>query len=170
MSSLFDFHDPNMLLRKATKASTQRRSGTVADTVKHGIVHTSVPESTLHHYVIAACPHPTKAKANEGEYYMVAYVSIPITWLENLSMEFARLWDVSFIGPAGAIQRLPPMLLDMEELLGPRVYVGFDWFWMLGATPAVQQPHHEKIKPKLIGFVSALRERFEPEWVSLTKE
>lgn len=164
MSNLFDFHDPLTLLRKATKASTTRRSGTVADTVKHGIIHTHSPESTLHHYIIAACPHPIRARANEGEFYMVAYVSIGIEWVKSMDVEFARNWDVSFIGPAGAIQRLPPMLLDMEELLGARVYIGFDWMWMLGANPAVPQPPHERIKPKLIEFVAALRKRFDPEW------
>jgi len=158
MTTLFDFSNPETILVKATKASATRRSGTVAETVRHSLVHTSSPESTLHHVIMAACPHPERAKANAGEHYMVGYVSIPIDWLKHVTVEFAKKWDVSFIGPAGTIQRLPPTMRDMEDLLLDRVYIGFDWLWLARAEPPIQQPHYDKIKPKLIEFVSALRE------------
>jgi hypothetical protein len=106
---------------------------------------------------MAACPHPIKARANDGEHYMVAYVSIPLEWIRSVGDTVAELWDVSFIGPAGSIQRLPPTLLEMEELLGQRVYIGFDWLWLTETNPPTQQPHYDKIKPRLIEFVTALR-------------
>jgi hypothetical protein len=168
-STLFDFFDPNIVLKKATRASTQRRSGTVADTVRHSIIHTHSPNATLHHAIIAACPHPVKARANDGEYYMVAYTSIPIAWLPALDTEFAKTWDVSFIGPAGAIQKLPPTLLEMEELLPDRVYIGFDWLWLAQENPPVVQPHYDKIKPRMIEFINALRSEFDSAWIPETQ-
>lgn len=164
-NTLFDFNDPTAILRKATRVSTQRRSGTVADTVRHSIIHTHAPESTLHHIVMAACPHPVRARANEGDHYMVAYVSIPLDWLPVIDVEFGRVWDISFIGPAGSIQKLPPTLLDMEELLDHRVYIGFDWLWLADTNPPTQQPHYDRIKPKLIEFVNTLRSAFDSSWV-----
>jgi hypothetical protein len=157
MTTLFDFHDPNTLLTKATKASATRRSGTVADTVRHSLIHTNSPDATLHHAIIAACPHPLKSRADVGEYYMVAYVSIPLDWIGLVDTIVAKDWDISFIGPAGTTQRLPPTMIDMADVLEGRVYIGFDWFWLAQVEPPVQQPHYEKIKPRLIQFVNQLR-------------
>ncbi len=161
MSTLFDFSNPNALLTKATKASATRRSGTVADTVRHSLIHTPSPNATLHHVIMAACPHPVKTRADLGEYYMVAYVSIPLDWISYINEEIAQKWDVSFIGPAGTVQRLPPTMLEMEDVLGGRVYIGFDWLWLVQSDPPLQQPHYEAIKPKLIQFVTALRSTVE---------
>jgi hypothetical protein len=166
MTTLFDFQDPNALLRKATKASTQRRSGTVAETVKHSIIHTPSPSATLHHCIIAAAPHPIRQRADEGEHYMVAYISIPLNWLPALDQEFARRWDVSFLGPAGQIQKLPPTLLDMEPLIQSRVYVGFDWMWL----PTNEQPGYGYIKDKLVKFITELRKGFDSDYVPETEE
>lgn len=157
MTTLFDFSNPNALLKKATKASATRRSGTVADTVRHSLIHTSSPNTTIHHVIIAACPHPIKNRADQGEYYMVAYVSIPLQWIELVDPKVRKDWDVSFIGPAGTIQRLPPTMLDLVDVLDDRVYIGFDWFWLAQNEPPIQQPHYDKIKPRLIEFVSQLR-------------
>lgn len=161
MTVLFDFQDPNALLRKATKVSTQRRSGTVAETVKHAMVHTPSPVATLHHTVIAAAPHPIRQRANDGDHYMVAYISIPLGWLPALDQEFAKTWDISFIGPAGQIQKLPPTLLDMETLIPDRVYIGFDWMWL----PTNEQPSYGYIKDKLVKFVTATRQSFDESYV-----
>jgi len=163
MNPLFDFSNPNALLIKATKASATRRSGTVAETVRHSLIHTHSPDASLHHTIIAACPHPMKNRSDLGEYYMVAYVSIPINWLSHITTEFAQQWDVSFIGPAGTVQRLPPTMLDMEDVLGSRVYIGFDWLRLGQTVPPTQQPHYDSIKPRLIEFVSALRAKVESE-------
>jgi hypothetical protein len=157
MTALFDFVDPNMMLQLATQASATRRSGTVADTVRHSLVHTQSPDATIHHAIMAACSHPVKARAKLGEYYMVAYVSIPIQWAPYITPEFAQQWDISFIGPAGTVQRLPPGMLDMKDLLESPIYIGFDWLWLAKSTPPIQQPHYDKIKPKLIECVCAIR-------------
>lgn len=161
MTKLFDFSNPNALLVKATKASATRRSGTVAETVRHSIIHTASPDSSLHHVIIAACPHPMKNRADLGEYYMVAYVSVPVAWVGFIDRDFATRWDISFVGPAGTVQRLPPTMLDMEDILASRVYIGFDWLRWGQVDPPQQQPHYDAIKPKLIQFVSALREKVE---------
>lgn len=161
-TNLFDFSNPNMLLHKQTKNSLRRVSGTVPETVKHGIAYTPDPGATIHHTIIAACPHPTKELANKGTYYMLAYISIHPDWLELITDEFASTWDVTFIGPAGMIQRLPPLFLDMEDILGNRVYIGFDWLWLgEGAQPI--QPRVESIAKRLHEFVSALRSKHEPQ-------
>lgn len=161
MTALFNFTNPNALLKKATKASATRRSGTVAETVRHSLIHTQMPDVTLHHAIIAACPHPLKTQADQGEYYMVAYVSIPLPWLPFIDAIIRNQWDVSFIGPAGTTQHLPPSMRDMDDVLGDRVYIGFDWFWLTQSQPPIQQPHYDKIKPKLIQFVSHVRQLHE---------
>lgn len=89
---------------------------------------------------------------------MIAYVSIPMSWFRLLTPALAETWDIQFIGPAGTIQKLPPVLHDIEELLGERVYVGFDWLW-LGGEP-VTQPSVEYIKTKLTEFVVTLRDAY----------
>jgi hypothetical protein len=164
MTSLFDFSDPNLLLRKTAQNTNRRQSGTLQDTVKHGVLHTASPEATLHHSIIAACPHPDKARADSGEYYMVAYVSLPIDWVESLDEEVCRRFDVSFKGPAGIVQKLPPSLMDMDELIGPRVYIGFDWMW-LGVGEPLPQPTPEKIRERLIFFINEMRRLNDPDWV-----
>jgi len=156
-NSLFGFFDPNAMLRKQTQQSLRRPSGTVPDSVKHSVIHTESPDATIHHVIIAACPFPVKDRADRGEFYMVAYVSIPIDWLSRITREFATQWDVQFIGPAGMIQKVPPVLSDMEDLLGERVYIGFDWCWLGGEKP-VQQPTAEYIKNKLTQFVRTVRD------------
>jgi hypothetical protein len=92
---------------------------------------------------------------------MVAYVSIPLDWLPALDAEFASQWDISFIGPAGYVQKLPPTLLDMEPLLTDRVYVGFDWHWL----PTTEQPGYAYIKDKLVKFLTALRQVIDDSYV-----
>jgi hypothetical protein len=151
------FGDPAAFLQRQTQLSIRRPSGTVQDSVRHSMIHTPSPDATIHHAVIAACPFPVQARADKGEYYMVAYVSIPPAWLKTLNKVIAETWDVQFIGPSGVIQKLPPFLLDMEDILGDRVYVGFDWLW-LGGEPRVQ-PSADYIKDKLVKFVSAVREQ-----------
>ena len=157
MNTLFDFSNPNALLSKATEVSATRRSGTVADTVRHSLIHTQSPDATLHHVIIAACPHPMKNRADLGEYYMVAYVSVPIAWTRFIDEAHADKWGVTFVGPAGTVQRLPPSMRDMEDVLGARVYIGFDWMELTRSNPPIQQPHYDSIKPKLIDFVTNLR-------------
>lgn len=155
---LFDFSKINQLLPSFKDEPATRRSGTVAGTVRHSLVHTPSPDATIHHSIIAACPHPVKARADLGEYYMVAYVSVPLAWEGLITSEFASRWDISFIGPAGTVQRLPPSMRDMEDVLEERIYIGFDWLWLAKSEPPIQQPHYDKIKPKLIDCVTALRE------------
>lgn len=160
--TLFDFlADPNAMLQKATRGALKRQSGTIENTVRHAVIHTDAPDATLHHTIIGACPHPTRERAIDGEYYMVAYVSIPLTWLETLTTDFARTWDVSFVGPAGLIQRIPRSLDDIEELLGDRVYIGFDWLWVTDVVPKQKQYSADRIKDRLVDFVKALRSEVE---------
>lgn len=159
--NMFEFNNPNLILQKVTLNSQRRSSGTVFDSVKHGIVHTPAPDSTLHHIVTAACPHPKKELEMQGIYYRVAYVSIPLDWLSLIDDEFANKWDITFIGPVGVIQKLPPTLQDMEIVLNDRVYVGFDWMWLGEAVR--QQPTEDKLRDKLIQFVTDLRNRIEPQ-------
>lgn len=147
-------------LAKATKASVNRRSGTVAETVRHSLVHTASPNATLHHCVIGACPHPVRERADMGDHYMVGYVSIPMAWAPLLTSPFSRDYDVSFIGPAGTIQRLPSAMYDCEDVLGDRLYLGFDWLDFAQSTPPVQQPSYERIKDRIVDCMFAFRERF----------
>lgn len=156
------FRDPKAPLFAAqTKASNQRTSGTVQGSVKHGMVHTASPESTLHHVITAAMPHPLRERADAGIYYMVAYMSIPLEWKKLLTTELCIKFDISFIGPSGTIQRLPPVLLDMNDVLGDRIYIGFDWLWLMrgdmSMSNAPAQPTVEYIKSKLILCASELR-------------
>jgi len=156
----FDFNNPNLLLQK-TAANTQRRaSGTVYDSVAHGIVHTPAPDSTIHHVVTAACPHPTRELEMRGVFYRVAYVSVPLSWIVAMTPEFATRWDVTFVGPAGSIQKLPTAFQDMEELLGARVYIGFDWRWL--GDNMKDQPTVERMKDQLTRFVTELRSALQP--------
>lgn len=159
--TLFDFEDPNLLLRRhpveTNRGLTHRSSGTIQNSVKHGIVHTSEAPATLHHTVIAASPHPTKNRADRGEFYMIAYVSIPMAWLNQITPAIVDLWDISFVGPSGTIQKLPPALADMEDLLNERVYLGVNWLWLGGEEP-LPQPQPEYIKSKLIALVNSIRE------------
>lgn len=159
-SLLFDLtkHSP---LARATKASVNRRSGTVAETVRHSLVHTGSPDATLHHCIIGACPHPIRERADMGDHYMVGYVSIPLAWASTVSRLFASDWDISFIGPAGTIQKLPAAMVECEELLGARVYIGFDWLDWAQAEPPVQQPSYERIKEHMILCLKTFRERYE---------
>jgi len=159
MSTLFDFSDPNSMLRKATKASTNRRSGTVEGTVRHAMIHTSGVPATIHHTVVAAMPHPIRQRANEGDHYMVAYVSVPITWLAALTQTLALEYEVSFVGPAGYIQKLPPTLLELETMIRDRVYIGFDWLKL----PTNEQLGYPAIQSRLIQFVNTLRKSAEGE-------
>jgi hypothetical protein len=162
MSVLFEFSDPDSILRRATKNSIRRQSGTIADTVRHSVIHTRGPDSTLHHVVIAACPHPTKARSSQGEYYMIAYVSVPLDWFKFISGELANRYDISFMGPAGQIQKLPPSLIDMEELLPSRAYIGFDWLRFCETQQMQLTP--ELIKGYLVSVVNDLRSAVEPHW------
>lgn len=171
-NTLFDFTDPTIMLRRHVVESnksvaTNRVSGTIQNTVRHGVIHTMEPSATLHHHVIAASPHPTKNRADAGEFYMIAYVSIPMEWSAAIDNEFAQLWDISFLGPIGMIQKLPPALADVEDLLGERVYVGFDWLW-LGGGEKPAQPSHDWIKNQLIKFANELRRRVDPDWIPAT--
>lgn len=161
MTNLFDFSDPAVILRKQTQVSGNRKSGTVTDTVRHSMIHTESPNSSLHHTIIAACPHPTKERADRGDYYMVAYVSIPFEWYQTIDTEFATVWDISFVGPAGIVQRLPVTLADMEDLLTDRVYIGFDWLWLTDSGNLHPQISYDSIKDKLVSFVRTMRERAE---------
>jgi hypothetical protein len=162
MTTLFDFTaSAKNTLKQITSESPQRRYGTVAETCRHSIVHTWSPDATIHHVVIAACHHPIQAKADLGEHYMVAYISIPMEWRRLLDTKLCKDWDVSFIGPAGVIQRLPPALRDVADIIDGRIYVGFDWFWLAANDPPIQQPHYDKIKPRLIQFASQVREMWE---------
>lgn len=160
VNNLFDFNDPNILLQRHTAASNRRVSGTVPETVRHGMIHVELPTPSIHHTVIAACPSPDKNLEAKGEFYMIAYVSIPGDWLRYVSDELVSKWDVTFCGPVGTIQKLPPVLSDMEDLLGARVYMGFDWMWL--GEGVRMQPNQEGIKKKLAEFISALRSEIEP--------
>lgn len=157
MDKLLQAFRAQTALTKATRASSTRRSGTVADTVRHSIIHTESPDATLHHTVIGASPYPEKSRAALGDYYMTAYVSIHISWLVLLSQEVIDRWKVSFIGPAGLVQRLPYGISESEALLGQRIYVGFDWLAYAKEQPAQQQPSYERIQSLLIAFVTELR-------------
>ncbi len=169
--TLFDFNNPNLLLKKheveSSKFQVHRQSGTIQNSVKHSVIHTASPAASLHHTVIGASPHPVKARADEGEFYMIGFVSVPANWIDHIDMDFATTWDVTFVGPSGMIQRLPASLLDVEELLGAdRVYIGFDWLWLGGDKSGLKpvQPSHDRIKSGLIKFINALRQRVEPKW------
>lgn len=153
---LFDFGNPNLILQRQTAQGIRRPSGTVSESVKHGVIHTPSPDTTIHHTIIGASPHPVPRSADRGEFYMIAYVSIPIEWIDRLSPAVASTWDVTFIGPAGTNQKLPPVLRDMEELLGNRVYVGFDWYWLKDSPK--DQPNADTIKTKLTEFVNVIRD------------
>jgi len=155
IDDLFDFNNPNLILQRQTAHSIRRPSGTVPESVKHGVIYTQEPNVTIHHTIIGASPHPDRDKADKGWFYMVAYVSIPLSWFPAITKEFADTWDVSFVGPTGAIQKFPPVLRDIEMLVGERLYVGFDWFWLRDEPKA--QPSAEKIKARLLEFVSTLR-------------
>jgi len=152
---LFDFGNPDTLLTKATKATNRRRSGTVADTVRHSVVHTQSPDSTIHHCIIAACAHPQKAQADEGIHYMVGYVSIPLEWITRLDAKFCDAFGISFIGPAGSIQKIPPTLKDMEDIFGERLYIGIDFFHYMRTQ--TQQPSYQQMKTKLVEALEAIR-------------
>lgn len=164
-SPLFDFakdftdtlHEAAM--RRLTARSPRRVSGTVLDSVHHGVVHTEKVPHTMHHVITAACPHPIREKANKGDFYMVAYASIPVEWETKLDSQFRRQYDVTFIGPAGTIQKLPSALNDIDSILGPRMYVGFDWSWLLDSTS--KQPTAQYLRDKLIKFVNAARTHIE---------
>lgn len=127
IDKIFEFNNPNLILERHARNAVKRDSGTIAETIKHQVVHTPSPDSTIHHAVTAACPHPTRELEVAGKYYMVGYVSIPLPWLERITPAFAEAANISFVGPMGVIQRLPPILNDIEELLGERVYIGSDW-------------------------------------------
>ena len=157
MSTLFDFNRPSNPIAAATKASAIRRSGTVAETSKHSMIGTQSPDATIHHLVMAAMPHPIRARADEGDHYMVAYVSVPVSWVPRITTAVAKTWNVSFLGPAGFIQRLPPTLHDMEDILGTRIYVGFDWFVYTMTDPATQQPAYAAIKNRCQAFIEMLK-------------
>lgn len=156
MNSILDLSRFSQLT-KATQSSVNRMSGTVADTVRHSLVATESPDATIHHAVIAACPHPIQTRADQGDHYMVAYVSVPPEWVKRLTPQYAHDWDISFVGPAGIVQKLPPGMMEANQFLGSRIYVGFDWFDLSQAMPRIQQPSYPKIQQKLIDFVKALR-------------
>lgn len=159
-NNIFD-NFPEFRMTRKPKPSMRRQSGTIEGTVEHGMVHTLSPNATLHHTIIAMCPHPTKEFANQGKQYRVAYVSIPMDWLPYINNEFADTWDITFVGPTGTIQRLPPALADMDTLLGPRIYIGFDWLWC--AMDLNLQPQPATLVSKLTKFVSAVRDLIEPK-------
>lgn len=158
--SAFDFRDTAALIRSATQATNKRASGTVQGSVVHGLIHTKSPDVTIHHTIIAACPHPTKTRHVLGDYYMVAYVSAPIDWLRLITAELCERWDISFYGPPGRIQNLPPALREFNDVLNDRFYIGFDWLYLARGDMdgGVAQPSPDKIKSKLHEFINELRE------------
>lgn len=159
----FTFYDPLERLAKVSMNDHVKRvSGTIPGSVVHALHSTPSPNATVHHLVAAACPHPVAEKADAGVYYTVAYVSIPSDWVHALTPEMQRTWDVSFVGPSGRIQRLPPALNDYEVILGERLYVGFDWFWLVANgndSSTVAQPTSLTIRKRLGEFVEELRLR-----------
>lgn len=158
--SAFDFRDSAELIRSATQASNKRASGTVPGSVVHGLIHTAMPNVTIHHTITAACPHPTKTRHHEGEFYMVAYVSAPIDWLRLMTADLCDRWDVSFYGPSGRIQNLPPALREFETILDGRFYIGFDWLYLSRDDMngvAVPQPTPDKIKQRIHDFIDELK-------------
>ncbi len=147
-------------LRLKTQSSVRRQSNTVYGTLLHTAIHTSSPDASLHHIVTAASPHPRKSRADSGDYYMIAYVSIPMDWIEHVSFDFMQQWDVTFIGPPGFVQRLPPALSYMKDLMAPNFYLGFDWLYIVrqdqdGIEP--KQPTREYIINKITTCMQALR-------------
>lgn len=159
--SAFDFRDAAALIRSATQATNKRASGTVQGSVVHSLIHTQQPNLSIHHTITAACPHPTKSRHNAGDYYMVAYVSAPIAWLRLMTFDLCERWDISFYGPSGRIQNLPPALREFDDILGDRFYIGFDWLYLarddVDGAP-VAQPTPDKIKSRIHDFVNELKE------------
>jgi hypothetical protein len=151
-------------LRQKTQATNPRKNHTVHGTFSHQIIHTASPDSTLHHVVTGAMAHPIKRRAENGDYYMIAYVSIPYAWKDVVSQSVMDLWDISFIGPAGQIQQLPPALSYVKEVIESDFYIGFDWLWLTRndvLSPEVNeppQPDAPYIINKLKAFVESMRE------------
>ncbi len=137
-------------IEAATKSSMNRRSGTVAETVRHSLIHTvDGGRTTIHHSIIGACPHPVRARAEQGDHYMVGYVSIPIQWYDHITPEIVAYFGISFIGPSGTAQRLPTSMYDYEDILGARMYLGLNWLGHAMAEPALQQPGYPRISALL---------------------
>lgn len=164
------FKDKSLpLFSQLMKEGTQykRTTNTVKGSTKHGIVHTPAPDATVHHTVSAARPHPTREKANQHVYFMVSYISAPVEWLTVLDSEFCETWDVSFFGPGGIIQRLPPALQELEYAMVARFYLGFDWLYLTRSDTGKDsaQPTHEYIRTKMISCVAALRKKYDDSLV-----
>ena len=162
IQSAFNFVDPDALIREATKTHINRKTNTVANSIEHSMIHTPQPNATVHHVVTAASPHPSRDRADNGDYYMIAYISMPLEWAAALTPERQDRWDVTFIGPAGRVHLLPPALSTINDLIGDRLYVGFDWLWILkqgqDGIKDPKQPTVPKIKDKLIEFATEIRD------------
>jgi len=156
------FGDPLALFRRPKKdeSHVKRSSGTLAESVKHGTIHTANPEPSIHHTVIAGCPHPRREFELKGEFYMLAYVSIPIDWLNYITYEMIDRWRITFVGPSGTIQKLPPALRSIEDIVGDRVYIGFDY---LNEAEPQPQPSPEQLKLMLTAFVTELQNQITPQ-------
>ena len=153
------FGDPFALFRRKDESHVKRSSGTLAESVKHGTISTvnsAQMDPTIHHTVIAGCPHPRKEFALKGEFYMLAYVSIPVDWLPFIDEGMSAKYRITFVGPAGTIQKLPPALKSIEDIVGERVYVGFDY---LNEMQPISQPNPEQLRIFLSDFVADLYQR-----------
>lgn len=138
---------------KAEDSNIRRRGGSIPGSVKHAMIHTSSPDATLHHTVIAQCPHPL---ANRLPYW-VGYVSIPNEWYSLLTPEFMREHSVSFVGPPGQTQRLTPALHHIADVVAIDIYIGFDWMHSEELLFGVQ------VVNKLNQTVRVLRELYEKD-------
>ncbi|KAK0039437.1 hypothetical protein Bpfe_031114 [Biomphalaria pfeifferi] len=150
----FDF----MKLFQAAKDSqpeVNKRNKTIRNSAKHLLLHTRSPDATIHHAVIAEMSHPVRDRLP----YYVAYVSIPVEWYGQIDDEVVRHMNISFKGPPGPTQKMPPTLSNVRDIVDTRLYVGFDWLH------ASIQPHPNTVIEIMQRTIIGLREMYESDGV-----